>query len=303
MQRRETRETYEYHFKYLNPHNNYYSFSSIGWEDWRHPQKYVIDHLNAQKQQFVFQYTVSGEGAITINSRTYALKPRQAFLIESPSYARYYLPKSSSHWELKFLTLNAAGHDLFRNLINEYGNVYTLPESSAVMEYWEELYQLSQEGKILDFFTASSYAYSFVMQLSATLRRLPGVRHSSNRLQTCLDTIHANYQDPLTLKQLSEICCLSPSYLTKLFKDNFHVTPIQYLIQYRIKAACHLLLQEDLRIETIALQTGFGSSNYFSRIFRQVMGVSPKDYRRQEHTEALKQEEMQQLVVRYEVTE
>lgn len=299
----ETRRTYEYHFKYLNLYDNYYSFVSIGWEYWKHPQGYVINLLNAQKRQYIFQYTVSGEGAITINSRTYALKPGQAFLIESPGYVKYFLPKSSTHWELKFVTLNAAGHDILGGIISEYGNVFTLPDSCPVLDYWEELYQLSCGRQLSDFFTASACAYTFVMRLNATLRSLPSVRHSSNRLQTCLDTIHANYQDPLTLEQLADICCLSASHLSRIFKENFHVTPIQYLIHYRVKMACHLLLQEDLRMETIAQQTGFSSANYFSRIFRQVMGVSPKDYRRQAHTQALQQEEIQQLVVKYEVLE
>ena len=67
--------------------------------------------------------------------------------------------------------------------------------------------------------------------------------------------------------------------------------------------ACHMLLQNDLRIEDIALQTGFNSANYFSRIFKQIMGISPKDYRRQEHIETLNSKEAQQLIVRYEMLE
>lgn len=86
-----------------------------------------------------------------------------------------------------------------------------------------------------------------------------------------------------------------------MFKDNFKVTPIQYLINYRIKQSCQLLLQSDLRIEDIALQVGFNSANYYSRIFKSVTGISPKDYRKEEHIEILTQEETQQLIVRYEM--
>ncbi len=302
-EKHETYKTYEYHFKYLNLYENYYSFVSIGREYWKHPQGYVINLLNTQKRQYIFQYTVSGEGAITINSRTYTLKPGQAFLVESPGYVKYFLPKSSTHWELKFITLNAAGHDILNSIVNEYGNIFTLPDSCPVLDYWEELYRLSCSRQLNDFFSASACAYTFVMRLNATLRSLPSVRHSSNRLQTCLDTIHANYREPLTLEQLADICCLSASHLSRIFKENFHITPIQYLINYRVKMACHMLLQEDLRMETIALQTGFSCANYFSRIFKQVMGISPKDYRHQTHTEALQQQEIQQLVVKYEVLE
>lgn len=296
-------KTFEYHFKYYKLYQDYHSFSSIGWESWQYPQKYSINNLNAPEKQFIFQYTVSGKGAITINSHTHILKPGQAFLIERPSTAHYFLPKDSSHWELKFITLNTANSEILRNIINEYGNVFTLPSSSGVMDYWEELYQLAVNGQIDNFFTASTYAYSFIMHLHDTLRKIPGLRRSNNRLQNCLDIIHANYREALTLEQLADICSLSPSYLTKVFKENFKVTPIQYLIRYRIDMACHMLLQSNLRIEDIALQTGFNSANYFSRTFKAIVGVSPKDYQKEEHLESLNQQETQQLIVRYEMLE
>ena len=96
-------------------------------------------------------------------------------------------------------------------------------------------------------------------------------------------------------------CNLSPSYLTKIFKENFKTTPVQYLIKYRIEMACRLLQRSDMRIEDIALQTGFGSGNYFSRIFKSVVGVSPKDYRKEQNLEFLTAQETQELIVRYEM--
>lgn len=297
------RTTYEYHFKYNKLYQDYYSFHSIGWEYWQPPQKYSINNMTSSQKQCVFQYTVSGEGAITINSHTHILKPGMAFLIERPSATHYFIPKNSSHWELKFIALNGVSSNIVKNIINEYGNVFTLPPSCPVLDYWEELYQRSKNKEIDNFFTASTYTYAFLMHLHDTLRKLPGLRQSNNRLQNCLDIIHANYQSNLTLKQLSDICSLSPSYLTKIFKESFQVTPIQYLIRYRIEMACHMLLQNNLRIEDIALQTGFNSANYFSRIFKSVVGVSPKDYRKEEHMETLNQQELQQLIVRYEMLE
>ena len=288
-------KTFEYHFKYNKLYQNYHSFISIGWESWRYPQKYSIHNMNFSEKQFVFQYTVSGKGAITINSHTHTLKPGQAFLIECPSATHYFLPKDSSHWELKFITLNNANSEILRNIINEYGNIFTLPSSNSVMDYWEELYQLAINRQIDNFFIASTYAYGFIMHLHNTLRKIPGLRRSNNRLQNCLDIIHANYQEHLTLEQLADICNLSPSYLTKLFKENFKVTPIQYLIRYRIDMACHMLLQGNLHIEEIALATGFNSANYFSRIFKSIVGVSPKSYQKEGHMESLNQKESQQL--------
>ena len=225
----------------------------------------------------------------------------QAFLIERPGATHYFRPKNSAHWELQFLSMNAVCGSILRNIINEYGNIYTLPPACPVLNCWEKLYGLAVNKQIDNFFTASSYTYEFIMALHDTLRALPGLRHSNNRLQNCVEAIQANYQSNLTLTQMAQICNLSPSYLTKIFKENFKTTPVQYLIKYRIEMACRLLQRSDMRIEDIALQTGFGSGNYFSRIFKSVVGVSPKDYRKEQNLELLTAQETQELIVRYEM--
>ena len=82
-------QTFEYHFKFFQLYHNYFSFISLGWENWKYPQKYSIDNFGSSENQFIFQYTVSGEGAITINSHTHVLRPGQAFLIERPGATHY----------------------------------------------------------------------------------------------------------------------------------------------------------------------------------------------------------------------
>lgn len=295
--------TFEYHFRFNKLFQDYFCLSSIGWERWKYPQKYSIDNKDSSKRQFVFQYTVSGEGAIAINSHIYTLKPGQAFLIERPSNVHYFLPRGSTHWELKFVCFNAACHSVLKNIMAEYGNILTISESSSVMKYWEELYKISVDNEMDNFFEASAYSYKFMMHLHDTLRKSLCSHRSNNSVQTCMDIIHANYRAQLTLNQLADLCNMSPSYLSKIFKETFQITPINYLIKYRIEIASNMLLHDNLRIEDIAVQTGFNNANYFSRMFKQIMGVSPKDYRKERYLETNNSKEAQQLIVRYEMIE
>lgn len=152
-------QTFEYHFKFFQLYHNYFSFISLGWENWKYPQKYSIDNFGSSENQFIFQYTVSGEGAITINSHTHVLRPGQAFLIERPGATHYFRPKNSAHWELQFLSMNAVCGSILRNIINEYGNIYTLPPACPVLNCWKKLYGLAVNKQIDNFFTASSYTY------------------------------------------------------------------------------------------------------------------------------------------------
>ena len=48
-------QTFEYHFKFFQLYHNYFSFISLGWENWKYPQKYSIDNFGSSENQFIFQ--------------------------------------------------------------------------------------------------------------------------------------------------------------------------------------------------------------------------------------------------------
>jgi YesN/AraC family two-component response regulator len=58
------------------------------------------------------------------------------------------------------------------------------------------------------------------------------------------------------------------------------MSPIDYFIKLKIHYACQLLSQSDMKIKEIADKTGYDDPYYFSRLFKQVMGKSPKEYRK-----------------------
>ena len=74
---------------------------------------------------------------------------------------------------------------------------------------------------------------------------------------------------------------MSESSLTRAFKRSSGLTPIEYLIAYRVRHSCRLLQYTDDSVTQIAFDTGFLDSNYFSRKFHGLMGVTPMQYRRQ----------------------
>jgi AraC-like DNA-binding protein len=73
---------------------------------------------------------------------------------------------------------------------------------------------------------------------------------------------------------------MSDDYLTYCFRQELGMTPIDYLNRYRVLQAQRLLRETNQSITTIALEVGFSSSSYFSRMFRRLTGRSPDEYRR-----------------------
>mgnify|MGYP005833827717 CR=1 FL=1 len=91
--------------------------------------------------------------------------------------------------------------------------------------------------------------------------------------------IQENYMRELTLEWVSEEINLSPTYINQILKSNMNKTFIQYLNELRIQKACELLDKGDLKIKDVAEQVGYGSSKYFIKMFKEIKGVTPGQYK------------------------
>lgn len=100
-----------------------------------------------------------------------------------------------------------------------------------------------------------------------------------NPIQTVLKYIQLKYYEPLTLKEVSELVYLSPSYFSRLFKEETGTNFVEYLNHYRIEKSKDLLKMTSLPIEVIAHHIGFTSASYFATTFKRIVGKKPREYR------------------------
>lgn len=272
----------EYQFRDQRLYEDYYALYSIGWEYWASPEVYYRDCRNSADKQCVFQYTVSGEGTLVCDRSTYQLRPGQAFLIEKPGQYQYYRSPNADHWELRFISFNLACLKIWGDLTERFGRVFEISEESGVMRCWHQIYQTALNNEMGSFYSASGFAYQFMMQLYNTLIESCRTQNMSDVVQRCMALIQTEYKNNLDLTYLSKACNVSVPYLSKRFNEALHISPIQYLNRYRIEVASSLLLRRHGRIEEVAHEVGFSDSNYFSRVFKKVSGFSPREYRQQE---------------------
>ena len=91
--------------------------------------------------------------------------------------------------------------------------------------------------------------------------------------------IDHHFKESLTLDQLAEEAHMNKFYLSHAFKQEYGVSPINYMISRRINESKYLLAETDLSLSQIAQLLGFSSLSYFSQVFRKTQGVSPMEYR------------------------
>ncbi|WP_299091977.1 response regulator [uncultured Metabacillus sp.] len=96
--------------------------------------------------------------------------------------------------------------------------------------------------------------------------------------------IHTHYKESLSLEDVAEYVKLTPTYFTKVFKEQTKRTFIDYVTDYRIEKAKELLLHTKLSLKEIAFEVGYKDPNYFSRVFKKWTNCSPKQYRSFEST-------------------
>lgn len=106
-------------------------------------------------------------------------------------------------------------------------------------------------------------------------------RHPLARMGTVLSYMEEHFTELVTLEQLARTAHMSRCSLYRAFKRSLGASPIDYLIRLRIQKAAEILLREDMNVTETAFRMGFSDSNYFSRQFRRVMGMSPRSFRKQ----------------------
>lgn len=93
--------------------------------------------------------------------------------------------------------------------------------------------------------------------------------------------IQANYRSNLSVASLSELAEITPNYLSSIFKKEMGISLISFITKTRIDAACELLLNTNMVLKEICSEVGFPDVRHFSKVFRNIMNVSPGEYRRQ----------------------
>ena len=93
------------------------------------------------------------------------------------------------------------------------------------------------------------------------------------------DYLDENYERGVTVAETASYVFLSQGYFTRAFRDEFGISPMNYLMQIRIDAACRLLTQKEIKVSGIATQVGFSSPQRFNVAFRKQKGMTPMEYR------------------------
>lgn len=163
-----------------------------------------------------------------------------------------------------------------------------IPWHRLILEAMEQIYLLSLEPPAAFELRVQQLLSSIWLALFSHLESgtaaNPGVSSGRDveRLRTLLTFIQEHYMEHLTLELLAEQINICRSECCRFFKKHMHVSLFDYLLSLRIEKSLPLLTEGTCSVTEIAGLTGFSSSAYFTRVFRQQMNCTPSEYRKRQ---------------------
>lgn len=143
--------------------------------------------------------------------------------------------------------------------------------TSALKEYESD--NPAKKTMLFAYFTQIAVSLSRFYEEEAARKETPGIAAAAAYMERC-------FNENITAEKLLEISHYSHRHFIRLFTDCYKMPPHKYLQDIRIKHACLLLSQTDKTVTEIAAGCGFNDSSFFTRIFKNRMGVTPTDYRK-----------------------
>lgn len=144
----------------------------------------------------------------------------------------------------------------------------------------EPTYQLhSKLGEMKDRQCVERFAIRYVQGLIDHLI-LQDTEENDEWVRKIDQFIQTNYKESITLEDGAKAAGFSTYYFSRLFKQYFQMTFIEYLTQVRLTKAKYLLERPGSIVKEVCYQVGYREPNYFARVFKKATGVSPSEYQK-----------------------
>lgn len=238
-----------------------------------------------EKDLFIMQYTIAGEGRLEMGGVVHRLEPYHAFFVEVDDDYVYYAPESDTGWEFIYVMLQGEhARAAWAYISEQLGPVAFFEPDSVLIRQLFAMYRDAADSRIADAYQGAAAAYAFVMELFRAVRYANQAQESrTETIRRTIDYIRANYRCLTGLEELAENAGVSKYHFARLFREGTGKTPFQYVTKVRLEASVELLRGSTLTIEQIAREIGYANGNYFIRLFREWTGMSPGEFRQGKH--------------------
>lgn len=245
-----------------------------------HYRQALGHHMHRQHHtDHLMIYCTEGRAFVSVEDQPYVMHAGDLLLIPEGAAHRYSADPDAP-WTLHWVHFTGALAPAFREQMGFSDQVLIrhVGQQPRLLVDFNGLLSVQQTG-----FRPNGliHAANRLRQLLAAVPLCADVQEQQHTLD--LDSIHGFMKERLgeriKLEQLADLAGLSPAHFATRYREVTGVAPIQHLIHLKVERACQLLDTTDLTFRAVSESLGYDDSYYFSRMFKKVMGESPRAYR------------------------
>jgi len=215
------------------------------------------------------------------NSKGIVVRPGYSFLI-TPNKIVSYKVCSDEPWINAWIAFSGTKA---KSLLNEteFGCNHVIETGTFI---YDEIKNVTDTIlQINNNTTRYMYAASSLWKVFAHMNAIHNAQslpsYYSTYTERAISLIHRYYNTDISVSDIANSMFISREYLYTLFKNDTGKSPSQYLMNLRIEKSCALLSNSNYTVQQIAQYLGFYDHAYFSKVFKNHMKISPKEYRLQ----------------------
>lgn len=241
----------------------------------------------AARNHYLFHYCLSGTGKLYAEStkkesKEFQIKSGQGFMI-FPHQVCTYIADHTIPWEyvwIEFDGLRVKEAVELTGIKPDYPVYRSRYKDISETMKEEMLYIINHKEESP--FHLIGHLYLFLDSLIHSSAAAQTGRGSSLRdfyIKEAFSFIEQNFQNDISVEDIATSCGLNRSYFGKIFHENMGKTPQEFLISYRMTKAAELLKLTGLSIGDIGNAVGYPNQLHFSRAFKNIYGISPRQWR------------------------
>lgn len=240
----------------------------------------------ATRNHYLFHYVLSGTGRLIANdsrgiSHEYQIRTGEGFMI-FPRQINTYIADPKLPWEYIWLEFDGMRA---REVIETAGLSPDHPVYHALYKdlrenMKEEMLYIAEHHNAPPFHLIG-HLYLFIDYLSrsSSSQIAANGRIRDFYIKEALNYIEQNFQNDISVENIASFCGLNRTYFGRIFKETVGKSPQQFLLSYRMSKAAELLKLTGLSISDIGNAVGYPNQLHFSRAFKNVYGLSPREWR------------------------
>lgn len=244
--------------------------------------RYHFFRRNRGSETYIFIYCIKGTGWYTVKNEKYELRPNEILIIPK-NRAHAYGSDANNPWSIYWFHFGgklsvAIAQEFYKKAIDYK---LSLNFSEARLASFYEIFKLLQSGFSRENILNANYKFAqFLSSLLFDSTELNTNDDPNDEITKSIDYLKKNINQKIELAELAKTTRFSTSHFSLLFKKRTGYAPLDYFNLLKVQKACQFLQRPNLTIKEIAYTLGYSDPYYFSRLFRQIMNVSPKTYRK-----------------------